>query len=89
MKREKQVGVVLEIGLRFGALSPPVSDQMAEQGHHLPTEIVDAIQKDVDAITRLYLRGHLTGAEVRKARRRVIDQIAGELGKALASEVQL
>ena len=54
--------------VRLGALAPTISEQGFQDpdGHH---------QKDVEAITRLTIRGLLTPSERRKAEQRLVKNL--------------
>lgn len=71
-----------EIGIEFGALAPPILDQLRAQGVRASIlSSVDALkyQKDADAIVRLSVRGLLTDAEKKAARRRLLKALIGDL----------
>lgn len=61
--------------LRFGALAPPLREQLVEQGHEISEYSSADLQADADAITRLYLRGLLRKGEVDTARRRLVRSV--------------
>lgn len=63
--KDKQI-----IGMRYGALSDPIEDQLRSQGLTLGDKAVQ-YQDDVDACIRLFVRGHLTDS----AHNRVLDKI--------------
>lgn len=56
--------------LRFGATAPKLHEQL-----ECKPEKVEQHQKDLDAITRLRVRGILTHSEVKKAELRVIKSL--------------
>ena len=57
----------------FGALSPPMHEQLAQYG--LRAKTVEIIQEDANAITRLSVRGILTWSEADRARKRLMKEI--------------
>lgn len=65
------------IEIVFGAVCDPIDKQLREQGHPLKTASV--FQKDADALTRLAVRGLLTDAQVRQARKKLLRRIVDEL----------
>lgn len=67
------------IQLRFGAMVPPLSQQLA--GFGLSDEAIEHFQLDADAITRFYIRGALLAAETKKARMRLIKAIEHKMVK--------
>jgi hypothetical protein len=65
------------IRISFGALSPPIDEQLRGQGLRLDMDPLqrDHLQRDADAVTRLRVRCILTEAESDKARRRIFQII--------------
>lgn len=70
---ETMASEVKEFGVRFGAMSPPLADQLADYVDD--SHKVERWQRAADAITRLHLNGFLTDAEVGRARRRLFNEI--------------
>lgn len=65
-----------KIGVRIGALAPPLAEQMKEQGVVLvPGEQFMALQEDVDALNRLYVRGILPETPATQTRRKLMKTI--------------
>jgi hypothetical protein len=64
-----------EVGIRFGAMSPPIKDQLGEQGWWLPDDVSEAIQKDADAITRLAVRGLLGSNAKMRAHEKLVKNV--------------
>lgn len=63
------------ISIRMGALVPTIEHQLIEQGVQIvPPDLVDDLQKDADAITRLLIRRIITQAEGDKARKRIMKE---------------
>jgi hypothetical protein len=60
------------IGLAFGAVAPPLHDQLG-----VPPAAADPYQADAGAITRLRVRGLLSDAEAERARLRLGRKIVG------------
>jgi bisphosphoglycerate-independent phosphoglycerate mutase (AlkP superfamily) len=59
-------------GIRFGALSPSIAEQIADQGFFLNKAQAKRFQAFADATVRLHVNGFLTDGEVHKARRRIM-----------------
>lgn len=61
----------------FGALSPPIDEQLREQGLKLDMDplLRGHLQRDADEVTRLRVRCILTEAESDKARKRILQII--------------
>lgn len=59
------------VGLHFGALAPRPSKQV-----RLPPEEAKHFDKDADAIDRLLVRGIISDSEAKRARQRLVNQIA-------------
>ena len=61
--------------IRLGAMAPPIGTQMPDiddkKAHHF--------ELDTKAITRLFVRGLLTRAEMVKAKKRLIRAISAEI----------
>lgn len=66
-------------GLRFGALCPPIIEQITEQGLGISARLVAHYQKDVDAIIRLTVRGVITDGEAHRAKTRLMKRIAKDV----------
>lgn len=58
----------------FGALCPPLEEQLREQGLALNTSIEDQerLQRDINDVARLGIRGVITEAERDRARKRLL-----------------
>lgn len=63
-------------GIRFGAMAPKVSEQVA-----IPEDLADQVDGNADAITRLYLHGLLTDSEARAARVRLLKKLDKDLAR--------
>lgn len=57
------------LAIEFGALAPPLSEQLAALG--IDDETIEHWQRDADAISRLSIRDVLTTREARVARERL------------------
>ena len=67
------------IEIEFGALAPKLTEQIKDQTGALSDgqmSDIDTIQKDADAVNRLYVRGVLSEAATRTARKRLMNKIA-------------
>lgn len=62
-----------KIAVRLGALAPPLAAQLGVPPHSTMHH-----QADLDAITRLAVRGVLTERQVVAARRKVLKNVASE-----------
>lgn len=60
----------MEIAL--GALAPKLIEQLAGQ---VDANILAQLDKDADAITRLYIRGYIAPSIADKARKRLVKEI--------------
>lgn len=65
------------IRIAFGAISPPIDEQLRDQGFKLDMDPLwrGYLQRDVDEVTRLRIRCVLTEAESDKARKRIFQII--------------
>ena len=65
------------IRISFGALSPPIDEQLRDQGLKLDMDPVHRchLQRDADEVARLRVRCRLTEAESDKARKRILQII--------------
>jgi hypothetical protein len=65
------------IRIFFGALSPPIDEQLRQQGLKLNMDplLRCHLQRDADEVTRLRVRCILTEAESDKARKRILQII--------------
>ena len=65
------------VRVSFGALSPPIDEQLREQGLKLDMDPLQRgyLQRDADEVTRLRVRCILTEAESDKARKRIVQII--------------
>ena len=72
--------------IQFGALCPPIDEQLRNQGLRLDLEPLARcfLQRDADEVSRLLVRCILTEAEAHKARRRIM-QIIKKQAKPLAT----
>jgi hypothetical protein len=67
--------------LQFGALCPPLEEQLRTQG--LTLDLVPMsrhhLQRDIDEVTRLAIRGVITESERNRARKRLMQTIKNHL----------
>jgi hypothetical protein len=72
--------------IEFGALSPRIDEQLRDQGLRLDMKPMarQSLQRDIECVTRLFVRGILTEAEAHKARRRIM-QIIKKQARPLAT----
>lgn len=69
--------------LVFGALVPPIAQQLAAIGISATKKDLKHWQADADAITRLAVRGLIPSGAVRSARQKLIRKIAAGVREAL------
>ncbi len=65
------------IRISFGALAPPIDEQLREQGFKLDLDPLPRrhLQRGADEVSRLHVRGILTESETDKARKRIFQII--------------
>ena len=63
------------LGIRFGAVAAPITEQLAQQDLKLEAIEGVRVQANADAITRLHLHGMLTDHEAHRARRRLMKYV--------------
>jgi hypothetical protein len=66
-----------EIGLRMGAIAPPIAQQLSEQGFVLPG--VERYQEQSDRISHLNVGQLLTDSEAHRARQRLFKKIMADV----------
>lgn len=76
----------MSIDIAFGALCPPLSEQLP--AGVIPVETLDHLQRDADAITRLAVRGLLTAVQVHAARSKLVEKIAAASAKTGTSQAR-
>jgi hypothetical protein len=66
-----------KLSISFGALSPPIGEQLQEQGLKLDIDPLQRqyLQRDADEVARLKVRGVITEAEADRARKRLFQII--------------
>ena len=67
---EREEGGIMKICL--GALAPGIAKQLDEQGISYDPKVIEFIQKDADAITRLVVRGFISTSVTQYARKKLI-----------------
>ena len=65
----------MNVNIIFGALSPNIETQLSSQGLTFNGN-VEALQNDIDAITRLAVRGLLTDSAINAARKKIMKNIS-------------
>jgi hypothetical protein len=62
-----------QLSISFGTLSPPIGEQLQEQGLKLDMDPLQRqhLQRDSDEVARLKVRGVITEAEADRARMRL------------------
>jgi hypothetical protein len=66
-----------KLSISFGALSPPIGEQLQTQGLKLQMDPLQRqyLQRDADEVSRLRVRGVLTEAEADRARKRLFQVV--------------
>lgn len=67
------------LGIKFGALSKPIAEQIADAGFVMDEANAERWQFCADAIVRLSLAGVLTDAAMHQARRRLMKRLVLDL----------
>lgn len=67
----------MNMNIVFGALAPRLSEQLNKQGLTATFVLLDSIQRDADAISRLSVRGVLTESSARAAHRKLVKRLVG------------
>ncbi len=65
--------------LQFGAMCPSIASQLRAQRVDFDREKVKHIQKDMDSMTRLAIRGYLSDAQKRAMLRKFIRRLEREV----------
>lgn len=78
-----------EFVLRFGALAPAIVLQLAALGYRAEKADARRWQKKADAITLLSVHNLIKVGEARRARQRLVDQIAATIERHNAERAQL
>jgi len=65
----------MKLAINFGALPPPIKEQLRQQGLKAKAKDIWHWQRDADAITRCVIRGLISDSTAHAARRRVIRKI--------------
>lgn len=63
------------MSLSFGALAPRISEQLEAQGLEFKTTEVVQLQRDLDAVTRLRVRGLLPDSLCEMVHRRIFRKV--------------
>lgn len=61
-----------QIGIRFGAFAPKISDQLKSQGFHLPKKSIGKYQKIHDALIMLRLHSVIPLSQIQKGEKRCL-----------------
>jgi hypothetical protein len=69
------------LSLIFGALTLPIQRQLTAQGFKANASLCVTWQKNADAITRLAVHGLLPESAIKKARQKLVNEIAGQMRK--------
>jgi hypothetical protein len=67
--------------IKFGALCPPLGEQLRNQGLNLDLDPMgrQLLQRDIDEVTRLAIRGVITESERDRARKRLMQTLKKHL----------
>jgi hypothetical protein len=76
-KTAAEEGGEMNVRINFGALSPPIGEQLQDQGLKLDMDPLQRqyLQRDADEVSRLRIRGVLTESGADKARKRIMQVI--------------
>jgi hypothetical protein len=76
-KTASEKGGEVNVRIDFGALIPPIGEQLQDQGLKLDMDPLERqhLQRDADEVSRLRVRGVLTESESDKARKRIMQVI--------------
>lgn len=69
----------MSLSLQFGALAPKIAWQVANQGFRFVRSHVRQAQRDADAVTRLLIRGLMNEAQAKKARQKIVCDVAQQV----------
>jgi len=73
----------MSVSLEFGALAPPLREQLKDAGLVIRYKRNLAhYQRDADAITRIVIRGLISDSQARTARKRLMRRIAAGITDA-------
>lgn len=74
----------IDVKLRFGAMSPRISEQLEAQGLQYKTDDIIHFQHDADAIVRLRVRGLLPASHVDKCFQKLHNKITSHVASVMA-----
>lgn len=70
-------------GIHFGALAPPLREQMKEQGVPIDDNAAEHLERDIDAVNRLRVRGLLPDSQAHKVHQKIMRKIEQQAREAL------
>jgi hypothetical protein len=76
--------MTMKIDIEFGALSPRIEEQLRVQGMRLDMDPMQRqhLQRDVDEVSRLCVRGVISESEADRARARIMKAIKKQAREA-------
>ena len=72
----------MNLAINFGALSPPIKEQLRQQELKAKTRDIWHWQCDADAITRCVIRGLISDSTAHAARKRILKKILAGVSHA-------
>ncbi|WP_339119161.1 hypothetical protein [Halomonas sp. BMC6] len=67
--------------IAMGALSPPLKEQVKDQGGVIDDKDAERLQRHCDAVTGLYIASYIPASVAEKARRKIMKDIAKVVSK--------
>lgn len=72
--------------LAMGPLAPKLSDQLTDNGFAFDAKVIEHIQLDTEALSRLAIRGYLNDSIRDAIRRRIVKAVEAELQRHVRRE---
>lgn len=70
-----------KLQLSFGAMSPGLNVQIASQDLKYDIDEIDHLQRDVDAMNRLRIRGYIPDGQIAKLNQKIFKKITAHVNK--------
>ncbi|SNY95533.1 hypothetical protein [Halomonas sp. hl-4] len=65
-----------QLQIAMGALSPPLKEQIEQQGGVINEKELERLQRHCDAVTGLYIASYIPAGVAEKARQKIMKDIA-------------
>lgn len=65
-----------QLQIAMGAMSPPLKDQIEQQGGAIEEKDSERLQRHCDAVTGLYIASYIPASVAEKARQKIMKDIA-------------